>query len=112
MVSRGEGFSMNVDDFITYNPERLQNFVNNLMIEVKKRSVYSANALALRDLQIGLFYYSDFIRIGMLKVDFSKNGYDMPYHAFRVSCGDNEKDFDREEDALKYAVDEYMRVYG
>ena len=108
---------MKVCDFVGSKLTPLQNAVQLLIEIVRSHDEATADALMKRDIQIGLFYYSDTISIGPFKLELMKEGYDEPYTSFRVIKNDgisyhDVETFDNMSLAIMSMADQYVKLYN
>ena len=99
---------MNLGQFVKSPLEPIKNFAERFLMLVREHDSSMAEALEKRDVQIGLFYYSDRLTVGRFRVDFCKESYDANYHQYDVYTPGGLISFSSERLAIEYLAYEYV----
>ena len=102
---------MNLGQFVKSPLEPIKNFTERFLMLVREYDVSMAEALEKREVQIGLFYYSDRLTVGRFRVDFCKESYDSEYFQYDVYTPVGSMSFSEERDALQYLAREYVTYH-
>lgn len=103
---------MKVEQFLGRDIDAIERAVRCVALAIKEQSEVAYEGFMKRDIQIGMFYYSDQFSVGTLTFEMSKDGYDEKYHSFAVRYAPSSIGFQRQIfQKIRPAFDEFVRIY-
>lgn len=103
---------MKVEQFLGRDIDAIERAVRCIALAIKEQDEVAYDGFMKRDIQIGMFYYSDQFSIGNLIFEMLKDGYDEKYHSFAVRHIPSGSMLHRQVfSKIRPAFDEFVKIY-
>ena len=103
---------MRVEQFLGRDIDAIERAVRCIALAIKEQNEIAYEGFLNRDIQIGMFYYSDQFTVGPITFEMLKDGYDEKYHSFAVKYAPPNIGFYRIVfQKIRPAFDEFVRIY-